>query len=99
MRLPWILLGLALAAAVQAQDYPSRSIRLIVASSPGSGVDIIGRLVAQRLGEALSVQVVADNRAGAGGSIGVQAVAKSPPDGYTLLMAAPSFTINALLLK
>ncbi|MGZ8228325.1 MAG: tripartite tricarboxylate transporter substrate binding protein [Burkholderiales bacterium] len=99
VRLPWIVLGLALAAAVQAQDFPSRPIRLIVASSPGSGVDIIGRLVAQRLGEALSVQVVVDNRAGAGGSIGVQAVAKSPPDGYTLLMAAPSFTINALLLK
>jgi len=89
----------AAGAAVQAQDYPSRPVRLIVASSPGSGVDIIARVVAQRMTEALGVQMIVDNRAGAGGTIGVQAAAKSAPDGYTLLMAAPSFTINSMLMK
>src|SRR5205085_12194495 len=66
--------------------------------SPGSGVDIVARLVAQRMSELIGVQIVADNRAGAGGIIGVQIAAKSAPDGYTLLMAAPSFTINATLM-
>jgi tripartite-type tricarboxylate transporter receptor subunit TctC len=82
-----------------AQEYPIRPIRLIVASSPGSGVDIVGRIVGQRIGEVMGAQVFVDNRAGGGGSIGVQAVAKSAPDGYTLLMAAPSFTINASLMR
>jgi len=82
-----------------AQTYPIRPIRLIVASSPGSGVDTVGRIVGQRIGEVMGAQVFVDNRAGGGGSIGVQAVAKSAPDGYTLLMAAPSFTINASLMR
>jgi len=92
-------MALAAAGALQAQDYPGRPVRLIVASSSGSGVDIIARVVAQRMTEALGVQMVVDNRAGAGGTIGVQTVAKSPPDGYTLLMAAPSFPINSMLMK
>ena len=74
-------------------------MRLIVASSPGAGVDIVARLVAQRMTDAIGAQMVVDNRAGAGGSIGVQAAAKSAPDGYTLLMAAPSLTINAILVR
>jgi len=82
-----------------AQEYPTRPIRLIVASSPGSGVDTVGRIVGQRIGDVMGAQVFVDNRAGGGGSIGVQAVAKSAPDGYTLLMAAPSFTINASLMR
>jgi len=82
-----------------AQEYPTRPIRLIVASSPGSGVDTVGRIVGQRIGEVMGAQVFVDNRAGGGGSIGVQAVAKSAPEGYTLLMAAPSFTINASLMR
>jgi len=82
-----------------AQTYPIRPIRLIVASSPGSGVDTVGRIVGQRIGDVMGAQVFVDNRAGGGGSIGVQAVAKSAPDGYTLLMAAPSFTINASLMR
>ncbi|MGZ5091392.1 MAG: Bug family tripartite tricarboxylate transporter substrate binding protein [Burkholderiales bacterium] len=92
-------LTLSVAFAASAQDYPSRPIRLIVASSPGSGVDIVARLVAQRMSEAIGVQIVADNRAGAGGTIGVQTAANSAPDGYTLLMAAPSLTINATLMR
>ena len=103
-----LLLGtLGLPAAACAQDpstrsgqaYPTRPIRMIVASSPGAGVDIVARLVAQRMSDALATQVVVDNRAGAGGAIGVQIAAKSAPDGYTLLMAAPSLPINALLMR
>ncbi len=82
-----------------AQEYPTRPVRLIVASSPGSGVDTVGRIVGQRIGDVMGAQVFVDNRAGGGGSIGVQAVAKSAPDGYTLLMVAPSFTINASLMR
>jgi tripartite-type tricarboxylate transporter receptor subunit TctC len=81
------------------QEYPARPVRLIVASSPGSGVDTVGRIVGQRIGDVIGVQVFVDNRPGGGGSIGVQAVAKSAPDGYTLLMVAPSFTINASLMR
>ncbi len=68
-----------------AQSYPVRPIRMIVNSAPGSGVDTAARIVAPRLGEALGQTVVIDNRAGAGGNIGLEAVAKSTPDGYTLL--------------
>lgn len=82
-----------------AQEYPTRPVRLIVASSSGSGVDTVGRVVGQRIGDVIGVQVFVDNRPGGGGSIGVQALAKSAPDGYTLLMVAPSFTINASLMR
>ena len=68
-----------------AQSYPVRPIRMIVNSAPGSGVDTATRIFAPRLGEALGQTVVIDNRAGAGGNIGLEAVAKSTPDGYTLL--------------
>jgi tripartite-type tricarboxylate transporter receptor subunit TctC len=77
------------------QAYPARAVRLVVASSPGSGVDIVARIMAQRMSETLGAQMVVDNRPGAGGLLGVQSVAKAAPDGYTLLMAAPSFTIAA----
>ena len=90
---------LLVAGGAVAQDFPSRPIRLIVASSPGSGVDIIARLVAQRMSEVLATPFVVDNRAGAGGAIGVQLAVKAPADGYTLLMAAPSFTVNAILMR
>ena len=98
---PVALLALACVCSFRAgaQEYPTRPVRLIVASSPGSGVDTVGRIVGQRIGETMGVQVFVDNRAGGGGSIGVQAVVKSAPDGYTLLMAAPSFTINASLMR
>jgi tripartite-type tricarboxylate transporter receptor subunit TctC len=91
------LCHLMFTTAVCAQAYPSRPVRLVVASSPGSGVDIVARIVAQRMSETLGAQMIVDNRAGAGGTLGVQNVAKSAPDGYTLLMAAPSFTISVSL--
>ena len=86
------------AAAAQAQ-YPNRPVRLIAPSSPGSGVDFVSRVVAQPLSAELGQQVVVDNRAGAGGNIGADIAAKSPPNGYTLIMATPSQVINAVLYK
>src|SRR5258706_13689804 len=72
------------------QNYPSNPVRLIAASSPGSGVDIVGRIIAQKLGERLGQQVVVDNRAGAGGNLGAEIAAKPAPDGYTLFMGTPA---------
>ncbi len=81
------------------QGYASRPVRLVVASSAGSGVDIVARIVAQRMSETLGAQMIVDNRPGAGGALGVQLVVKSAPDGYTLLMAAPSLTISPSLVR
>jgi len=78
-----------------AQQYPTRVVRLIVASSPGSGVDIVSRIVAQKLAAGLGQQVVVDNRAGAGANLGAEIAAKAPPDGYTLFMGTPAHAINA----
>ena len=82
-----------------AQSYPVRPIRLVVASSPGGGSDILGRLIAQKLTELLGQQVVVENRAGASGIIGVDLVAKSPPDGYTLILTQTSLAINPSMIK
>jgi tripartite-type tricarboxylate transporter receptor subunit TctC len=91
--------GLVWPACASAQEYPSRAVRMIVPSSAGSGVDIVARIVARRMTDALGAQVVIDNRAGAAGVIGVQLAAKSAPDGYTVLTTGPSFTINASLSR
>ena len=89
-----------LALAAHAQDYPARPIRLIVPFPPSGGTDIMSRVVAQKLSEANHWTVVIDNRAGAGGNIGVDAAAKSPPDGYTLVMGQTSnLAINPTLYK
>ena len=86
--------GLTLAmlgpVAVPAQPYPSKPIRMIVPFSPGGPNDIIGRTVGQKLGETWGQPVVVENRGGAGGTIGVDAGAKSPPDGYTMIMGGSS---------
>jgi len=74
------------AAATLAQDYPSRPIRIVVPFPPGAGTDIVGRAVAQALGEAWKVSIVVDNRPGAGGTIAGELVAKGNADGYTLLL-------------
>lgn len=85
-----ILFGLLIAVIGEGAyaAYPDKSIKLIIPYPPGGATDVIGRILAKNLGEALGQQVLVDNRGGAGGSIGAEAVAKSNPDGYTLLMGA-----------
>lgn len=77
-----------IAAGAAAQTYPSRPIRLISPNPAGGANDLIGRIVAQKLGEVLGQQVVVDNRGGAGGTIGTEIAARAAPDGYTLLAAS-----------
>jgi tripartite-type tricarboxylate transporter receptor subunit TctC len=85
--------ALLAAASASAADYPARPIRIIVPQSPGGTTDFTARLVAPRLSERVGQSVVVDNRAGAGSLIGTDLVAKSAPDGYTLLVVASSLTI------
>lgn len=85
---------LALGASAWGQNYPVRPVKLVVPSSPGGTSDILGRLLAQRLGEALGQQFVVENRPGASSAIGADAVAKSAPDGYTLLISPAALAIN-----
>ena len=82
-----------------AQDYPSKPIRLIVGFPPGGNVDVVGRIVAQKLGEGLSQQVLPENRTGAGSMIANEYVAKSAPDGYTLLIVSGAFVTQAATTK
>jgi tripartite-type tricarboxylate transporter receptor subunit TctC len=80
-----------------AQRYPVKPVRLLVGFTAGSGTDVTGRLVAQKLSEQLGQSVLVENRAGAGGGIAIEAVAKSPPDGYTLLLMSSSGTALSAL--
>ena len=82
-----------------AQTYPAKPIRLVVPSSPGGGTDITARALAHKLSELLGQQVVVENRAGAGTRIGNEIVAKSPPDGYTLLMGLSTLSIIPAVYK
>jgi tripartite-type tricarboxylate transporter receptor subunit TctC len=82
------LCGLALSAAAQTADFPKRPLRLVVPYPPGGSTDIVGRVVAMKLSEALGQQVLVDNRPGAGGNLGTDFVAKAPADGYTLLISS-----------
>ncbi len=93
--------GVAFAAGpvlAQAPDvYPSKPIRFILPFPPGGGTDILGRLISERLAAALGQPVVIENRGGAGGNVGAEAAAKSAPDGYTILLVAPSLAISPSL--
>ncbi len=86
-------------ALAQAQAYPTKPVRLIVGFTPGGGVDINARLLASKLSELLGQSVIVDNRPGAGTNIANELVAKSAPDGYTLLMSSPAIAINMALYK
>jgi tripartite-type tricarboxylate transporter receptor subunit TctC len=96
MRCPLLLAAAALVTAYSAnlpgQSYPVKPVRLVVPLVPGGNLDIVARAVAQRLGEGLGQQVIVENRPGASSLVGTQYVAKSAPDGYTLLAMANTFT-------
>lgn len=83
-----LLFSILIEFNVFAQNYPQKPVRLIVPYSPGGPVDIVGRITAQKLSEKYNIQFVVDNRAGGGGNIALEIVARSFPDGYTLLMGA-----------
>jgi len=91
--------GLALlacgAGVAHAQPYPSKPVRLVVPFAPGGGSDVVGRMLGQKLSAALGRQFIIDNRAGAGGRIAAELVAKSVPDGYTLIFATSSIMATA----
>jgi tripartite-type tricarboxylate transporter receptor subunit TctC len=92
----WAISAAAMTApVVQAQNYPVKPVRIIVPTAPGGGTDLIGRLLAQNLSSQLGQQFIVDNRGGAGTTIGTAAVAKSPADGYTLLLTHSSLAFNA----
>ena len=99
----WIALAAALigapAARADADVYPSRPVRIIAPFPPGGPVDMLTRVLAEKLTAQLGQQVVVDNRPGAGGMIGAEAAARSRPDGYTLVMVSTGFAINATLMK
>jgi tripartite-type tricarboxylate transporter receptor subunit TctC len=89
------VMGLALAVSdLQAQPYPSKPIRLIVPNAPGGGTDTVARLIAEKVSPALGQQIVVDNRGGAGGRIAAELVARSPKDGYTLLLGSAATLIT-----
>lgn len=97
-RLLLALLGsLCIAAPAKAQSFPDRPLRLIVPFAPGGNTDVVARVVAQEAGRILSQSVVVENRTGAGVIVGTEAAAKSPPDGYTLLVATVAHAINPAL--
>ncbi len=87
----------ALSRAAWAQAYPARPVRIIVGFAAASGADILARLMGQWLSERLGQQFVIENRTGAGTNIATEAVARSAPDGYTLLLVTPANVINATL--
>jgi tripartite-type tricarboxylate transporter receptor subunit TctC len=99
MRAAVLVLGLLACGLAAAQDYPSKPIRLIVGFPPGGNVDVVGRIVAAKMSEGLGQQVVPENRTGAGSIIANELVAKSAPDGYTLLVVSGAFVTQAAITK
>ena len=83
----------------EAQSYPHKPIRYLVGFAPGGSTDLIARLVAAKMGELLGQQVIVDNRAGAGGTLAAETVARAAPDGYTLFHAGITQAINPALRK
>ena len=92
------LMGMTTLAAAQ-QDYPAKPITLLIPFPPGTGNDVVGRIVGGKLGEFLGQRVVADNRAGASGNIAIDLARRAAPDGYTIVVASTSFSINLYTMK
>jgi len=92
-------IGGLFALTVQAQSYPSKPVRVVVPYPPGGPTDIVARVLFQQVAESTGQQFLIDNRAGAGGNIGAEAVAKAPADGYTLLIGTTAHAINMSLFK
>ena len=97
----WMLVFPALLAVASAwgQDYPTRSVRMVIPFAPGGATDVLARMVAQKLYDRWGQVVIADNRVGASGNIGAEAVVRSAPDGYTLVMAGAPHAINMSLFS
>src|SRR2546425_5961627 len=87
----------SVAVCTSAQTYPLKSIRLILPFPPGGPSDILGRAISLKLSDQLGQPVVIDNRPGAGGNLGLELTAKSPPDGYTLVLSSPLISISPSL--
>src|SRR5258707_7830707 len=91
--------GLLSTQAAPQADYPSRAVRIVVPSPPSGGTDIIGRVLAQHFSKALGQEFVVENKAGAGNMIGIEAVARAAPDGYTLLFVPSTLALNSVMYK
>jgi len=95
----YLTAGIVACAAANAADYPTKPVRLIVPAPPGGATDLVARILASRLSEALGQQMVADNRPGGGTLIATQLAAKAPPDGHTIYLANSAHTTNPALVK
>ncbi len=97
VRIAMLLAGLGVLAPVAAQTYPAKPVKMVVGMAPGGATDVVARLLAQKLSERLGQTVVVENRPGGGANIGTEVVARAPSDGYTLLLATSTQTVNASL--
>jgi tripartite-type tricarboxylate transporter receptor subunit TctC len=95
----WLILSLFAGQALAQTEYPARPVRIIVPSPPAGGTDIVGRVLADHFSKAFGQQFFVENKPGAGNLIGIEAAARSAPDGYTLLMTASTLALNTVLYK